>query len=54
MPVRQWISVENMQELKSQLFSHYRKEPPAKNVHYSFMAHGEVMANQNILRKLIL
>ncbi len=42
-------------EQAEHVFSHYRNErlrsnAPAKIVHYSFMARGEVMANQNILR----
>lgn len=32
-----------------QVFKHYRKEKPAKFVHYSFMARGEILANKHIL-----
>lgn len=32
-----------------QVFKHYKREKPAKYVHYSFMARGEILSNQHIL-----
>lgn len=36
-------------EQAEEVFQHYRKEAPAKIVHFNFMARGEVLANSNIL-----
>ena len=33
-----------------QVFRHYRKESPAKFVHYNFMARGEALANKHLIK----
>lgn len=33
-----------------QVFRHYKKESPAKYVHYNFMARGEALANKHLIK----
>lgn len=43
------VAPEGFIEQAKHVFEHYRKEAPAKLVHYSFMARGEALANKHML-----
>lgn len=43
------VDQQGFMDQAQEVFQHYRKESPAKIVHFNFMARGEVLANSQIL-----